>query len=174
VSRQSPTPPPEQGSARAQERVSASRRRRRYCLSGSLPAPFWRPGAWHNRPSCGDQISQKAAGTGPGCSRLMPVRAKANRPSRAIRHRRKVARPRPVQHNQLQRLRSTVLPLRGGSSTARRTPLALAENTSSFCLHPLLGRPRRGCEPSWDEKIDLNITCENYVMFRGVNQSSPR
>jgi hypothetical protein len=31
-----------------------------------------------------------------------------------------------------------------------------------------------GCEPSLDERIDLNITCENYVMLRGVDWSSPR
>src|SRR5580704_14894631 len=83
VQARSPCPPGEQGSARAQERVSAPRRRTRHCLSGSLPAPFWLPGAWHNRPSCGGHITRKAAGTGPWCRRLMPVReecarAKAN------------------------------------------------------------------------------------------------
>jgi len=31
-----------------------------------------------------------------------------------------------------------------------------------------------GCEPSLDERIDLNITCENNVMLRGVDQSSPQ
>jgi hypothetical protein len=27
-----------------------------------------------------------------------------------------------------------------------------------------------GCEPSFDEKTDLSITCENHVMLRGVDQ----
>ena len=44
------------------------------------------PEAWHSRPCCGATIGRKAAGTGPGCPRLMPA-------SRAIWHRRKSDRP---------------------------------------------------------------------------------
>ena len=95
-------------------------------------------------------IRRRAAGTGPWCPRLMPVREECARakakPSRAILHRRKGDRPRQARHTQLQRLRSTALPLRGGSSTARRRSLALRESTSSFCLHPGL-EMRWGMEP---------------------------
>src|SRR5262245_21770625 len=109
----------------------------------------------------------------------MPVReecarTKANRPSRPVWYRRKASPPRQVRHNQLQGLRSRVSPLRGGSSTARRPSLALAESTSSFCLHPVLDVDHPvGCEPSLDERKDLNIACENYVKLRGVDWLPP-
>ena len=42
-------------------------------------------------------------------------------------------------------------------------------------LHPVLDSSLGvGCEPALDERIDLNITCENYAMLRGVYSSSPR